>query len=123
MRSDKTQPIVAILETVPAKENATAVSVANLFMQFGVAVAISASQTIFHSRLPNLLAQYAPGVDIDAILNAGATQVRDLLSPDQLPGLLTAYNKALTTMFYLPVASSALAFLVGFGLPWTWIKK
>ncbi|KAF3763010.1 putative MFS transporter [Cryphonectria parasitica EP155] len=111
-------PIISIQETVPAKETAAATSVANLFMQFGTAISISASQSIFDNRLPDLLSQYAPDVDASAVLNAGATEVRGLVAPSQLPGFLLAYNEALVIMFYFPVGCSALAALVGFGLPW-----
>ncbi|KAI0127010.1 major facilitator superfamily-domain-containing protein [Xylariales sp. AK1849] len=115
-------PIVAIQENVPAAENGPAIAVANMFMQFGNAVAISISQTIFRNRLPQLLAQYAPDVDVGAVLGAGATEVRGVVTSDQLPGLLIAYNKAVTSMFYLPIASAALAFLAGFNLPWDRIE-
>ncbi|KAK9418021.1 putative MFS transporter [Seiridium unicorne] len=116
-------PIVAIQENVPAEENATSMASANVFMLFGAAVATSISQTIFQNYLPQYLDQYAPSVDATAALHVGATEVRNLVPPDQLVGLLTAYNMALTAMFYLPVACSALACLAAFALPWTPLNR
>ncbi|KAK4153327.1 putative HC-toxin efflux carrier [Chaetomidium leptoderma] len=111
-------PVVSVQEEVPAEESATGLAVVNLFMNLGTAVAISVSQTIFHNYLPGLLTQHAPGVDAGSVLDAGATNIQGLVSPEQLPGLLVAYNKALTQMFYLPAACSALACLASIGLGW-----
>lgn len=68
-------------------------------MYLGTAISISISQTIFQSALPGLLAEHAPGVDARSVLSAGATNIRGLVSAEQLAGLLVAYNKALTQMF------------------------
>jgi hypothetical protein len=76
-----------------------ALAAINLFMGLGLAVAVSGGQTVFRSRLPGLLAQYVPGVDVDSVLNAGATGVVGLVQPSQLPGLIAAYNSAITAMF------------------------
>ncbi|KAK4032637.1 major facilitator superfamily-domain-containing protein [Parachaetomium inaequale] len=111
-------PVVSVQEEVPAEEVATGLAIVNLFMNLGSAVAVSLGQTIFQSYLPRLLAQYAPGVDAGSVINAGATNIRGLVSSEELPGLLVAYNKALALMFYLPAACSALACLVGAGLGW-----
>jgi len=103
--------VVSVQEEVPAEEAATGLAVVNLFMNLGTAVAISVSQTIFQSYLPGLLAQYAPETDAGSVLHAGATNIRDLVPADHLPGLLVAYNKALTQMFvsyrsYIPLGPS-----------------
>ncbi len=71
----------------------------NLFMNLGAAASISISQTIFSNCLPGLLSQYEPGVDARTVLAVGATNIRRLVTPEQLPGLLVAYSKALTQMF------------------------
>ncbi|AEO64679.1 uncharacterized protein THITE_47305 [Thermothielavioides terrestris NRRL 8126] len=111
-------PVVSVQEDLPAEETATGLAVVNLFMNLGSAVAVSVAQSVFHSYLPGLLRRHAPGVDPAAVLGAGATSVRGLVPPAQLPGLLVAYNEGLTLMFYLPAACSALACLVSFGLRW-----
>jgi hypothetical protein len=91
--------VVSVQEEVPAEEVATGLAIVNLLMNLGSAVAVSLGQTIFQSYLPGLLAQYAPGVDAGAVTHAGATNIRGLVSPEELPGLLVAYNKALAQMF------------------------
>jgi hypothetical protein len=90
---------VSVQEDLPAEETATGLAVVNLFMNLGSAVAVSVAQSVFHSYLPGLLRRHAPGVDPAAVLGAGATSVRGLVPPAQLPGLLVAYNEGLTLMF------------------------
>jgi hypothetical protein len=87
-----------VQEEVPAEETATGLAVVNLrlFRNLGAAVAISVGQTVFQTFLPSLLAEHAPGLDGRSVLDAGATNIRGLVSPEQLPGLLVAYNKLLT---------------------------
>lgn len=75
-------------------------------MNLGCAIAIAASQTIFHNYLPGLLAQHAPGVDPELVMGAGATKIRELVSPNELSGLLDAYNIALTQIFVSPFPSA-----------------
>ncbi|KXX80343.1 putative HC-toxin efflux carrier TOXA [Madurella mycetomatis] len=114
-------PVVSVQERVPSNETATALAVINLFMNLGCAIAVAASQTIFHNYLPVLLAQHAPGVDPMSVMDAGATNIRELVSPDELRGLLEAYNTALTQIFalkYLPAACSGLSCLVSVGMGW-----
>ncbi|KAL2167049.1 hypothetical protein VTG60DRAFT_1845 [Thermothelomyces hinnuleus] len=116
-------PVVSVQEEVPAEESATGLAVVNLFMNLGTAISISISQTIFRNSLPGLLAKNAPGLEPLTVLDAGATNIRGLVTPAQLPGLLVAYNKALTHMFYLPAASSALACLTSTMLGWKRIEE
>ncbi|KAL2164961.1 hypothetical protein VTH06DRAFT_257 [Thermothelomyces fergusii] len=116
-------PVVSVQEEVPAEESATGLAAVNLFMNFGTAISISISQTIFRNSLPGLLAKSAPEVDARVVLEAGATNIRKLVTAEQLPRVLVAYNKALTQMFYLPAASSALACLVSTMLGWKRIEE
>ncbi|KAK3897143.1 major facilitator superfamily domain-containing protein [Staphylotrichum tortipilum] len=111
-------PVVLVQEEVPAEESAMGLAIVNLFMNLGSAVGISLSQAIFQSCLPRLLAEHAPGVDARMVIDAGATNIRELVSSEDLAGLLVAYNKSLTQMFYLPAACSALACVLSAGLGW-----
>lgn len=74
-------------------------SVISLFMQLGIAVSVSASQTIFANQLPPLLRQYAPQVNVSMVQEAGAANARHLIPPNQFSGFLKAYNQAVTDMF------------------------
>lgn len=80
-------------------QNPECLATINLFLQLGLAVSVSACQTIFSNQLPALLARYAPDVNAAKVLEAGATRARDLIQPYQMEGFLKAYNQAVTEMF------------------------
>lgn len=85
-------------------------AVINLFMQLGLATSVSAAQTIFRNQLPLYLAEYAPGIDAQVVVDAGATNVRQLVSAPDMPGFLHAYNLAITDMFVSLVLCSTAFF-------------
>jgi hypothetical protein len=91
--------MIAVQEEVPSKDSATALAVVNLLMSLGSSVGISAGQTIFRNSLSALLLEYAPRVNPVLIINAGATEIRDLVEPSQVSGLIIAYSEALVRMF------------------------
>lgn len=80
-------------------ESAIALATINLFMQLGLAVSVSAAQTILRNRLPVFLQMYAPNVDANLVAEAGATSVQELVSAEDMTGFLRAYNMAITEMF------------------------
>jgi hypothetical protein len=84
---------------VPIANTAICLGVINLFMQLGLAVSVSAAQTIFRNQLPVFLKKYAPDIDAQVVIDAGATDVRKLVPPAEMPGFLEAYNLAIADMF------------------------
>ncbi|CAI4214281.1 unnamed protein product [Parascedosporium putredinis] len=111
-------PVVAVQEDIPLAESAIALATINLFMQLGLAVSVSAAQTILRNRLPIFLQMYAPNVDANLVAEAGATSVQELVSAEDMTGFLRAYNMAITEMFHFSTAAAALACVVSFALPW-----
>ncbi|KAH8896316.1 MFS general substrate transporter [Thozetella sp. PMI_491] len=92
-------PVVALQESLPGSEMATATSTLTLLMYMGSAIGISAGQTIFRSSLVPAINHYTTGVDPQVVLNTGATDIQKLVPPSDLLGLLLAYNEALTRIF------------------------
>ncbi|KAI2898574.1 hypothetical protein CBS11852_3508 [Aspergillus niger] len=95
-----------------------------LFTQyFGSAVMQSIGGAIFQNELKRQLQDQA-SLDykqIEMLLNTGTLRVREVAVqafPDRLADIIIAYNKAITTIFYLPIAGSALAFILSSGIPW-----
>ncbi|KAK5745544.1 hypothetical protein LTR17_001415 [Elasticomyces elasticus] len=116
-------PLVAVQNGLPPAMVPLAISLCMFTgMLFG-AVFLSASATIFTNSLRTFIVQLAPTADLDAILTAGATGFRKVISPEEVPGVLLAYAKSVDRVFYLCAALAALCLPFSFGLGWTNIKK
>ncbi|KAK7959111.1 major facilitator superfamily transporter [Apiospora aurea] len=90
----------------------------------GGTVFVSVCQGVLSGTLTSELAKI-PGdaIDVHAILGSGATDVRKLLAPDQLPAFLAAYNKGIDNVFYVALASALLAFVASLFMEWKSVKK
>ncbi|KAK6598220.1 major facilitator superfamily transporter [Botrytis cinerea] len=106
------------LEKIPI---GTAAVVAS--QSFGGAVFVSVGNTILQNQLK---ASYdsgqLPGVNIQAVLDAGATGFRSVVDADQLPALLEVYNGALQKVFIAAIPVTGLAFASSLFLEWKSVK-
>lgn len=88
----------------------------------GGAISVSIAQNIFSNTLLKQLRIHAPTVNPLVIVSAGATHIREAVRPQQLMGVLVAYNKAVTTAFILPIAVGGLAALASLLMEWKSVK-
>lgn len=86
------------------------------FNSLGGALSISIAQNIFVNTLAKEIPKYVPGLDSRVVSEAGATNLRKVVSPEQLPGVLEGYNKSIVTAFALAIATSGVAFFVSLGM-------
>lgn len=96
--------------------------VAIFFNTLGGSISISIAQNIFSNTLVKQLPIQAPTVNLRTIIAAGATHVREVVTPAQLPGVLLAYNQAVTSTFILPIAVGGLAALSSLLMEWKSVK-
>jgi hypothetical protein len=80
------------------------------------------SDTIFTNSLIALLPEYAPLADPKAVVAAGATGLRNVVSPRLLPGVLIAYAKSVDRVFYLTTGAAVAGFIVSWGMGWKDIR-
>lgn len=66
---------------------------------FGGAIFSSVGETIFINSLTASLPALAPQVNLQSLINAGAASVRTAVAEAELPGVLLAYNQALSDVF------------------------
>ncbi|GKT85843.1 MFS multidrug transporter [Colletotrichum tofieldiae] len=86
-----------------------------IFLQtFGGAIFLTAAEVIFSEGLGNNLTKYAPAVSAKTILAAGGTGFRTVVPKADLPGVLMAYSKSISEVFYLLIGLGG----VTFGLAW-----
>jgi hypothetical protein len=89
----------------------------------GAALFLSFAQTILSTTLTHELPVLAPGVNAQAVIAAGASKFRDVVSKALLPGVLLAYDRAIDRVFYLATGSAVTAFVVCLGMGWKSVKK
>jgi hypothetical protein len=108
---------------LPESDLPTATSVAVFFQFFGGAIFLAISESIFGSQLLSALHHYAPTIDAELVVHAGAAGLRKVVAEADLPSAMLAYNHAITKTFYLTAAGSAAAFLSAFGFEWRSVKE
>ena len=104
-------PFIAVQVVLNAKDMPTGNALAIFFNSLGGSISISIAQNIFSNTLVQQLPLRAPGVNPATIIGAGATHVREVTPPEQLSGVLQAYDMAVTRALILPIAVGGLAFI------------
>ena len=92
------------------------------FNALGGALSVSVAQNIFSNTLVKKVPVYAPWVNPAKVVAAGATHVSDVLSRQDLPEVLQAFDVAVTSSFILAIATSGIAFLLSFLFEWKSVK-
>jgi hypothetical protein len=88
------------IQTILPKEKLAIGNAFVMFMQLlGGALFISFGQTLFSSQLKIALPHFAPEVDASAVFAVGATAFRTVVPEASVPGVVLAYNRALTRVF------------------------
>lgn len=82
----------------------------------GSAVLISVANTIFDDSLESQIRSRAPHVDPAALIAAGATGFRKVVSAEDLPAVVKSYAVSFDRTFYLAVALSALCLFTSLGM-------
>ena len=93
------QPLTAVQAVISKDQLAVANSLITFSQMFGSSIFVSFGQTAFANSLKSSIKQYAPGVDANEILSVGATNFRTVVPDSAVPGVILAYNKALTSIF------------------------
>ena len=88
----------------------------------GGAVFVSVSQNIFTNRLVSGLGQVAR-LNPSTVIAAGATNLRTVVSSEQLGSVLTVYNEALTHAYDVALAVSCATIIGALAMEWRSVKK
>jgi hypothetical protein len=89
--------------------------------QLGGSVFLSVSQNIFASKLVKRLSGVG-GLDADAIINTGATDLHDVVRSSDLSTVVDAYSYALTRVFILATTLGACMILGSLAVEWKSIR-
>lgn len=117
------KPILSVQTFLPRPQIAIGTAFIMLGHTFGGAFSLSIAQTIFSNILRTELQHYAPEVNTQSIISAGAAAIRKVVSADSLPGVLKAYSVAVNNVFYFTAAAGVCSFVFSGGLGWTDVRK
>ncbi|KAA8567166.1 hypothetical protein EYC84_010226 [Monilinia fructicola] len=101
-------PFIAVQVVLNAKDMPSGNAIAIFFNSLGGAIAISIAQNVFIN----------PGL----VYQAGATHLRDVISPADLAGVLLAYCKSLDDSFVLSIAVGGIATICACFVEWGSVK-
>ena len=87
------------------------------------AVFVSVGSSLLRNELTRDLSKaQLPGVNVTAILAAGATEVREIIPASQLSSVLIVYNNALQKVFTIAIPLAGLALLAAIPMEWKSLK-
>ncbi|GAW26179.1 putative efflux pump [Rosellinia necatrix] len=118
------QVAVNAIQAVTTGEELSSAMAFMVFAQsLGPAVALALYNVIFAASLRMQLAGSVPNIDIQAIINAGATGYRSLVQPGDLNAVLKAYANSIDRVFFLVAALAASAGIFVCGMGWHDVRK
>ncbi|KAJ5818741.1 hypothetical protein N7474_004332 [Penicillium riverlandense] len=116
-------PMVAVQNTLPPAQVSVAMSVLIFSQTLSGAVFLTFADVIFDNGLRTLVPQYAPSVDPEALIAAGASGIRNVVAGDNLAGVLKAYCASIDHVFYMAAALGVGIFASSWGMGWKDVRK
>lgn len=107
-------PIIVNQSLVKPSDISSVTAMTLFFQMIGGATFISAGQAGFANKLLARLPVTAPGVDKALVLVTGASDLRSVFSPEQLPGILSAYLDGLRVPYTIALVLSCVAVVLSF---------
>lgn len=83
---------------------------------------MTAGQALLEEQLAKNLKPILPDLDASSLANGGATTIRNMVTADQLPAVLVAYNDAIRNIWYLGLGLACLVLLASCGFEWKSVK-
>ncbi|KAI1335646.1 MFS multidrug transporter [Xylariaceae sp. FL0016] len=115
--------MVVQMALMPYSKIPSALAILIFSQYFGASLFVTVAQSIFNNSMQDTLSTNAPHVDIQGIMDGGATAVRSLFSGQELDEVLAAYTASFDRGMYLATALSVMSFACGWGLGFKDIRK
>ncbi|KAJ0107115.1 hypothetical protein J7T55_014643 [Diaporthe amygdali] len=115
-------PILAIQNTLGATDIAVGMSTLIFAQNMITSVLNSVASTVFNSGLRTQIPRYAPSIDPETVIEAGASRIRDVVPASELRHVLMGYVRAVDQVYYITLASFGLSCAVVWGLGWRDIR-
>lgn len=108
---------------VPHADMAMAISVMSFSQTVSSSVFLAVTQAVFQNSLESTLRAHAPEIDLRDVINGGVTAIRRLVTAEQPPSVLQAYNSAIMQTIDIAVAASGLSIAGALIMDWLSLKK
>ncbi|ROW03046.1 hypothetical protein VMCG_05700 [Cytospora schulzeri] len=115
--------IMAVQAAMAGEDLSSGIAFIMFSQSLGPTVVLTLCNIIFDTSLQSKITQHAPQANATAILDAGATGFRAIVSPADLPGVLDAYADSLDRVFYLVAALAAACGIFLWGMGWHDLRK
>ena len=120
-------PSLAVQTVLSSEDIPVGTTLCNFFFALGGTVFVSVAQAIFQNGIIAGTRKHLPGLDPNLILDAGATELRNVLGSVKLGyrliDALLVYVEGLRGVFILTLICSAVSFLIACFWPWETVKK
>jgi MFS family permease len=115
-------PLTAAQTVLSNEEAGIGISLVTFFQFFGSSIFLAIAQTVFSNKLTSELAKHVPEVDAKTLMHLGTSAVRSFVTKEELPAVLAAYNKAITSTFYVAAGASACSVFAALLSEWRSVK-
>ncbi|OTB12248.1 hypothetical protein K445DRAFT_66614 [Daldinia sp. EC12] len=118
-------PVLAVQNHLPKYMIPASMSTLVFLQNLSAAVMTVISETILTNSLRDIIPLDAPGVNPQAVINAGTTAaaLAQAVGQDQLPGVLWAYSHALQRIWYFAAGLAVPPFVAGWCFNWDNVRQ
>lgn len=116
------QSMIAVQVVLDLADIPTGTAIIVFAQTLGGALFVSIGNNVFRNKLAEYLAKYIPNVDPALILKTGATGLQSVVDKADLPGVLLAYNDALTQTFIVGAAMASTSLIGALFVEWKSVK-
>ena len=116
------QALIAVQTVLPLKDVPVGTAIIMFSQTLGGALFVSVGQNVFTNELIKNVIQTVPDLNPAAVVSVGATQLKNLIPSQDYQQVLVAYNKTITQVFYVSVATSVLTLLGSSVMEWKSVK-
>ncbi|KAJ6615515.1 MFS transporter [Mycena sp. CBHHK59/15] len=116
------QAIMASQTVLDLKDIPTGTSLIMFMQTLGGALFISVAQNIFTNKLVSGLVIHVPNINPSIVLSAGATSLQTAVDAQYLPAVLSVYNHALVSAYYVSIAMACLSAVGSLTIEWRSVK-
>ncbi|KAJ5760256.1 hypothetical protein N7520_007412 [Penicillium odoratum] len=116
-------PIIAIQNALPPSQVSIAIAILICSQRLFGALCLTFAHVIFSSGLKNLVPKYAPNVNPTTVIKAGAAGIRDVVSSQDLAGVVKAYADSIDRVFYMVAALGVFYLAFCSGMEWKDVRK